>query len=117
MQTVAKVVGRQLILLSGNGDLTFVDAVGITSDCCAIVARRVYGVGILCDVVIAQHDISEITIPVGNHQRHQASAEVGEASLHAVLVFQDIQLDRLFVDNGVELGRIKARKGLAAVTT
>lgn len=68
VETVAEIVLRQLILLSVDSDLSLIDAVGITSNRRTVVARRVFGVGILGDVIIAENYVSGIAILVGNDE-------------------------------------------------
>ena len=114
MQAVAEVVGRQLDFLAGDGELAFVDAVGIAADGGSEVAGAVDGVSILLDVVVAKHNVDEGAILVSCHQRDDASAKVGDAHFHTALVGERVQFYRLAVDGGIKGGRIKARKGLRA---
>ena len=68
MQTMSEIVCGKLILLTGNGHFTFVDAVGISSDGCTEVAWTVDGISILFDVVIAKDNIHHLVLIVGYHQ-------------------------------------------------
>ena len=106
---MAEVVSRQLILHAVDFNLAVLDAVGIASDAGTKVAGRVHRVGILSDVVEPQHHVGELSVLVGHHQRHHATAEVSNAHLHAVMVFQGEEFHGLLVNHGVEGSRIEAR--------
>ena len=68
MKAIRTIVLLQLILFLAEGELTFLDAIGITSYTRSVVRGTVEGVGILGDVVKAQHDIRGFTVLVGNNQ-------------------------------------------------
>ena len=108
MQAVRTVVALQLIHRVAQLELSILDAVGVAAYAGTIVRGRIQRVGILLDVVETQYHVSGLAILVGYYQRHDSSTVVGDAYLHTVLVFQRVELDGLFVDEGVKLGRIQS---------
>ena len=116
VKVVGTVVDGQFVIDNTvDLELSLADAVAIATD-----KRGEERLRTLYDAlngVVALNDIGALAVAVGNHQRYNASAEVGNARLDALLVGQRVQLHGLFVDHSVELGRIKAREGLTAVTT
>ena len=108
VQTMSKVVAGQLVLLAVDAELAVLDAVGVASDTGSEVAGRVYRISVLADIVEAQNHVCQLCVPVGYHQRHHASAEIGDAHFHTIFVFQGEEADGLFVNYCVEGSRIQS---------
>ena len=107
MQTVGTIVLFELILGTVEGELTILDTVGIAAYAGTVVGGGVEGVGILGDVVKAEHNVGGVAILVRNDERNHTTTIVSDAYLHTVLVLQCEELHGLALDGGVELGRIK----------
>ena len=68
MQAVRSIVLLQLIFSIAQLELTFLDAVGITTYARTVVRRRVEGVSILLDVVETQYYVSRFAVFIGHNQ-------------------------------------------------
>ena len=110
VQTVAIVVLRQLYGLAVNRYLSFVYAVGITSDGGTEVAAKVYAVSILRNVVVTQHHIAHHALAVGHHYRDDARTEVGYAHLHALAVAHGVEVRLAALDIALKMGGVKTRE-------
>ena len=82
VKAVAKVVPGQLDQSAVDGNLPLVDAVCIPADGCAKI-RQVVLREVILDLIKAKNHILHITILVRNADGNYASAEVGDAYLHA----------------------------------
>lgn len=105
---MAEIVLRQLHRVAVDDEAAVVDAVGIAAYRCAEVGGHVLVVG---DVVKTQNHIAQLAVAVGYHERDDASAEIGDADLHADGIFQGIEGYRFPVDDGIEVGGVETRAG------
>ena len=107
VQAVAEIVLRQLYGIAVDDKATVVDAVGITTHRSTEVRRNIH---IIIDVIKSQNDIAHFAVTVGNHDRDDTSAEIGNAYLHARGVFQCIKSNLFSIDDGCKVRRIQTRK-------
>ena len=107
VQTVAVVVVAQGVLFATGGEPCPLDAVGVAAHGRTVVRRRVERVGILRDVVVAQHHVGGLAVLVGHGDRHHPAAIVGEAHFHAVAVVQCHEFGLLAVDGRIEGCRVE----------
>ena len=109
MQAMAEVVLRQLVVLAVHVKMALVYSVGISAHGRSVVARTVHRVGILPDVVVAEHHVSRLAVLVGNGERYHSASKVCDAYFHPTLVLEREKFDGLVVDGCVECGRVEAR--------
>lgn len=100
VQTVTIVILRQLVFNAVQCDPPLPDAVGIAADRSPEVSRNR---PVIPDVIESEHDVAHDAVTVGNHHRHDASAEVGDAHLHALVVLQNKQVGFLPVRLALEI--------------
>ena len=96
MEAVSEVICWKLDGVTVNDEAALVDAVGIASDGCAevclVVFRKVSGY-----TVKAEDDILKLSVTVRDHEGYNAATEVGDASFHAVSVFESVKCGRFAV--------------------
>ena len=102
---MAVVVLRQLVFGAVQRDPPLGDAVRIAADRGPEIARNRLIVG---DLVESEHDIAHHAVAAGNHHRHDASAEVGDAHLHAVVILQDEEVGFLSVRLALEIAPVQS---------
>ena len=94
MQAVSVVVLRQLYFFAVDGDFALVDAVGISAYGGAEVAMYVL---IVLNAIESEHHVAHHTVSVGNQHRGYASAEIGDAHLHAVGIGEHVECSGIVV--------------------
>ena len=105
MQTVRAIVGYQLNGLPIQSELGVTDTVGIAPYGSAEVAGDVL---VVSDIVERQHHVTLCPLTVGHHHGDDATSEVGDAHLHAVLVGQGEEFRFFTFDSGFKLSRIQS---------
>ena len=95
VQAVGAVVNGKLVAFTVECELTFCDAVAITTDKGSEVATFGTELLVVGNVVVTEADIRHVAVLVRHHDADDASTEVGEAHLHAVLVGNDIETRRV----------------------
>ena len=101
MERVAEVVDGKLYRVTVKHEAAFVYAVGISADRGAEVGLVDFR-EISLYAVESEYDIAKISIAVGHHYRHHASAVVGDAYFHSLSVDKSIECSAVAPELGLE---------------
>ena len=109
VQRVGTVVHGNSVFHAVESELAFGNAVAIASDGCSEEALAlVVDVGV--DVIVAEHDVGEVTVTVGSEELDHAATEVGHGHLQTIGVFQGVEVNLLAVNLGLEIGLLYLRQ-------
>ena len=90
MQTVAMVVGHQLIFLAIQRETAIADAIAIAANQRTKIAALCTILDIVGYIIVTQADVNHVVILVGHHNADDASTKIGETHLHAIGIAQGI---------------------------
>ena len=63
------------------------------------------------DAVVSEDDVGHLAVLVGHHDRDEAAAPVGNASLGTFGILEDVEAGRLACDLGFKLGFVQPGEG------
>ena len=110
MQGVAIIVGTEVVDLACDIYLRILNAVGIAANAGAIVGRRVDGVNILSDIVIAKHHIRCLAVLIRHADGYHTSAIIGQADFHTLAVGQRDKFHFLAIEGRIKISRVESRR-------
>ena len=111
VEAVAEVVDGELSGVAVDDEASVVDTVGVASYGGAEVGLVVLGkIGLYA--VESEHDILWVAVAVGHDERDYASAVVGDAGFHSVVVGKDVERGGLAVDGSCEFIGVESRERL-----
>ena len=103
---MAEVILRKLVFLAVEHEPALVDAVGIPSYGGAEIGLVVFRI-ICLNAVETENHVGHTAVLVGNHQRHQASAEVGDARFGSGSILEHIECGRVTTIHICEICRVE----------
>ena len=108
VEAVRLVVLGKSVLCPVELELTVGDTVAVATDEGTKVARAV-DIGL--DAVVSEDDVGHLAVLVGHHDRDEAAAPVGNASLGTFGILEDVEAGRLACDLGFKLGFVQPGEG------
>ena len=115
VEAVAIVVARQLVLDTIQRELAILDAVAIAADECAEVAALIAIADIVGNGVVAEADVEHVAMAVRHKDTDDASAEIGEAYFHTIVVGEGIEVGGHTEMFGLKIAAEQATLGRAFI--
>ena len=91
MQRVIAIILRQRVRLAVQREFSVRDSVPVSSNQCA---KKSFVGEVAIEAVIAEHHIVELAGAIGDLERNDDPAEVGDRNFHALLIGQGIKIHR-----------------------
>ena len=104
MEAMTVIVLWQLVFNAVECKASLIYAIAVAANDGAEVAVDIY---IVLNGIMSEYNIGEAPVPVGNHERYEASAVIGDSGFHAVIVGYYIEGCRFAVDCIDELARVE----------
>jgi hypothetical protein len=108
VEAVRLVVLGECVLCPVELELTVGDTVAVATDEGTEVARAV-DIGL--DAVVSEDDVGHLAVLVGHHDRDEAAAPVGNASLGTFGILEDVEVGRFPINLCFKLGFVQPGEG------